>query len=61
MSYQEVAKQYVFYVQGKYGESCVVFDGYEQGPLIKDHEHLRLVKKVYPDIQLNESMEAYKN
>ena len=31
-SYQEVAKQYVSYVQGKYGERCVVFDGYEQGP-----------------------------
>ena len=61
MSYQEVAKQYVSYVRGKYGESCVVFDGYEQGPSIKDHEHLRRVKKVCADIQLNESMEAYKN
>jgi len=30
MSYQQVAKQYVPYVRGKYGESCVVFDGYEQ-------------------------------
>ena len=49
------------YVQGKYGESCVVFDGYEQGPSIKDHEHLRRVKKLCADIQLNESMEAYKN
>ena len=49
---QEVAKQYVSYVQGKYGESCVIFDGYEQGPSIKDHEHLRRVKKVCADIQL---------
>lgn len=61
MSYQEVPKQYVFYVRGKYGESCVVFDGYEQGPSIKDHEDLRRVKKVCADIQLSESMEAYKN
>ena len=45
MSYQEVAKQYVSYVRGKYGESCVVFDGYEQGPSIKDHEHLRCGKR----------------
>ena len=61
MSYQEVAKQYVSYVRGKYGESCVVFDGYEQGPSIKDHEHQRHVKKVCADIQLSESMESYKN
>ena len=45
-SYEEVAKQYVSYVRGKYGEGCVIFDGYEQGPSIKDHEHLRCVKKV---------------
>ena len=56
MSYQEVAKQYVSYVQGKYGESCVVFDTARA-----IHEHLRRVKKVCADIQLNESMEAYKN
>ena len=61
MLYQEVAKQYVSYVQGKYGESCVVFDGYEQGPSIKDHERLRRVKEVCADIQLSESMESYKN
>lgn len=36
MSYQDIAKLYVSYVRGKYGESCIVFDGYEQGPSIKD-------------------------
>ena len=50
LSYQEVPKQYVSYVRGKYGESCVVFDSYEQGLSIKDHEHLRHVKKVCADI-----------
>ena len=60
-SYQEIAKQYVSYVRGKYGESCVVFDGYEQGPSIKDHEHLRRAKKICADVQLSESMEAYKD
>ena len=61
MSYQQIAQQYVSYVRGKYGQSCVVFDGYEQGASIKDHEHLRCVKTVCADIQLNESMEAYRN
>ena len=51
MLYQEVSKQYVSYVRGKYGESCIVFDCYEQRPSIKDHEHLRRVKKVWADIQ----------
>ncbi len=27
----------------KYGEACIVFDGYEQGPSTKDHEHQRRV------------------
>ena len=31
MSYQQIAEQYVSYVREKYGQSCVVFDGYEQG------------------------------
>ena len=45
----------------KIWKSCVVFDSYEQGLSIKDHEHLRRVKTVCADIQLSESMEAYKN
>ncbi len=28
MSYQQIAQQYVSYVRGKYGQRCVVFDGY---------------------------------
>ncbi len=55
MSYQQIAQQYV------YGQSCVVFYGYEQGPSKKDHEHQRRAKKVCADIQLSESMEAYRN
>ncbi len=61
MSYQQIEQQYVSYVRGKYEQSCVVFDGYEQGPSIKDHEHQRRAKKVCADIQLSESMEAYRN
>ena len=44
MTYKEIAKQYVCRVRGKYGKSCIVFYGYEQGPSIKDHEHQRRVK-----------------
>ena len=55
------AKQYVYPVCGKYGDSCIAFDGYDQGPSIKDHEHLRRVKKTCAGIQLSEFMEAYKN
>ena len=62
MTYKEIAKQYVCRVRGKYGKSCIVFDGYEQGPSIKDHEHQRRVKTTTcADIQLSDFMEAYKN
>ena len=57
MPYAEIAKQYVSYGRGKYGESRIVSDRYKQGPLVKD---LRRVKKVCADIKLSESMEAYK-
>lgn len=54
-TYKEIAKRYV---RTKYGSCCIVFDGYDQGPSIKDHEHLRRVKKRCADIQLAESMKA---
>ena len=55
------AKQYLSYVHTKYGENCfIVFDGYEQGPSIKDHENQRRAKKTCADIILSEDMEAYK-
>ena len=38
-TYKEIAIQYVKYVRTWYGDCCVVFDGYENGPSIKDHEH----------------------
>lgn len=60
-TYQDIVKQYVSYVRCKYGTCCIVFDGYKQGPSIKDHEHQRRVKKSCADIQVVESMEAYVN
>ena len=61
MTYQDIAMQYVSYVRARYKQSCIVFDGYEQGPSIKDHEHLRRVKKACANIHLDQRMEAYKN
>ena len=43
----------------KYGQSCIVFDGYQQGPSIKDHEHQRRIGKTCAEIQLKESLEAH--
>ncbi len=57
-TYQDIVKQYVSYVRVKYGTYCIVFDGYQEGPSIKDHEHQRRVKKACADIQLCESMKA---
>ena len=60
-TYKGIAHQYVSYVRAKYGASCIVFDGYEQGPSIKDHEHQQRVGRTCADIQLNECMEAHNN
>jgi len=60
-TYQDIVKQYVSYVRVKYGDCCIVFDGYKQGLSTKDHEHKRRATKACADIQLVESMEAYTN
>ncbi len=57
-TYKEITKHYVNYVRTKYGSCCIVFDGYDQGPSIKDHEHVRRVHKACADIQLAESTRA---
>lgn len=52
------------YVRAKYGKCCIVFDGYEQGPSIKDSEHNRRAlhcRKACADIQLTESVKAHAN
>ena len=42
-------------------EKAVLFlDSYEKGLSLNDHEHLKC-DKVCADVQLSESMEAYKN
>ncbi len=56
VTYKDIAMQYVRYVHAKYGNACIVFDGYDPGPSIKDHQ-IR-VGKTCADIQ---PMEAYVN
>ena len=60
-TYREIAESYVSYVHQHYGHSCIIFDGYKQGPSMKDHEHQRRLKKTCADIQLDEFMQAHHN
>jgi hypothetical protein len=42
VNFQKVlADQYSKYLFEKYGLCCIVFDGYDNGPCIRDHEHKR--------------------
>ena len=38
---RNVILQYSQYIKFKYGLCCVVFDGYDEKPSIKDHKHQR--------------------
>lgn len=40
-TYGEIIRKYQDYVRSRYGTSTVIFDGYEDGPSTKDHEHSR--------------------
>ena len=60
-TYGEIVRRYVHYVQEHYGYSGIIFDGYEQGPSIKDHEHQTRLGKTCADIQVGEFMEAHPN
>lgn len=60
-TYKEIALQYVKYVRTRYGDCCIVFDGYDNGPSIKDHEHKQRMGKCCADIQLSESIKAHED
>ena len=50
-SHGDTAQQYVAYVDRHFGESSIiVFDGYCDGPSIKDHKHQRRAKRYAPDV-----------
>ena len=40
-TYKNVVAQNLGYVKNKFGPSSIVFDGYNAGPPIKNHEHQR--------------------
>ena len=50
--YQSILDQYTKYVNKKYGRSCIVFDGYDNGPYVKDHEHKRRTGKTSAFVNL---------
>ena len=59
-TYKYIVKQYVSYVRANYGQDCcIVFDGYKNGPLTKDQEHLRRSGKASASIKLSETMQAH--
>lgn len=41
MTVEEICQRYVNYVTARYGRAFIVFDGYEDGPSIKDATHRR--------------------
>jgi hypothetical protein len=61
-TYSEVVSQYVTYVQKHFGLNCfIIFDGYCNGPTIKDHEHQKRAVKSCPDIDVEGNKPVYKN
>ena len=44
-TYHEVIQKYINYVESHYGKRSIVFDGYQDGPSTKDHEHARRTMK----------------
>ena len=53
-TYQSILNQYSNYVKTKCRKCCIVFDGYENGPYVKDHEHKRRAGKVSAFIKLSD-------
>ena len=53
-SYQYILNQYSRYVKSRYDRACIVFDGYDNGPYTKDHEHQRRAGKMAGHITLED-------
>jgi len=53
ITYKSILNQYSNYVKNKYGKGCIVFDGYENGPYVKDHDHKRTTGKFSPLVNLS--------
>lgn len=50
---KSILNQYSKYILERFGICCVVFDGYDNGPYIKDHEHKRRSSKKSADVTLD--------
>ena len=61
VSYKDVSKIYNDYILKHYGVCTVVFDGYENGPSTKDHEHQRRITKSTANITINENMVVHRD
>ena len=62
VTYREIAHQYTSFVARHFGsEAIIVFDGYEMGPSIKDHEHCRRATKSSPDYVFDSKTIAHRN
>jgi hypothetical protein len=61
-SFDQIIKQYVRHVQNKYGNGAIViFDGYNEYPTTKGHEHCRRASKVKaksPTVRLDPTLPA---
>ena len=61
-SYADIAQQYVRFIRSHFGDSAaIVFDGYCNGPSIKDHEHQRRSVAAGPTVAFAGDLTAYRN
>ncbi len=56
-SYGAIAQSYADFTIRHYGKATVVFDGYSEGPSIKDNTHQRLDENTHPIVNFNEETE----
>ena len=49
-----ILNQYSRYVKSRYDRACIVFDGYDNGPCTKDHEHQRRAGKMAAYVRLQD-------
>ena len=60
MTYADIGQQYVDYMRSHYNSKrYVAFDGYGNGPNIKDHEHVRRAGASAPDVVFDFSKTIY--
>jgi hypothetical protein len=61
-TFGDLFKQYIRYVHAHYGTRVtVVFDGYCNGPTIKDHEHSKRAVRAAPDVSVDDNTPVYNN